>query len=127
MTNEPNYIDHIETKPSIISDHKSISCLIHEKELREDDRQMKKTEWWRLNPDNLVQGILQNKKMMSTLSMTNGEKVWTTLIEGFNEVVNNIAPSKIVQCKRNYQPYIDKEILEEIEETNKQLELAIMT
>ena len=62
ITNEPNRVDHVETNPSLMSDHKIISCLLHHKELKEDDRQAFKTQWWRINPDNLVEAILEMRR-----------------------------------------------------------------
>ena len=88
ITKEPNRLDHKETKPSLISDLKILSCLLHHKELNEDYRQTYKTEWLRVNPYYLVEAIMNNEKMSGVLRMTNSEKIWIKLIEGFNEVIN---------------------------------------
>ena len=127
LTNSPELIDNIETKPGIISDHKIVTCLVHSEELVENPRYRFKTDWWKIEEENATAMVLENQKLMETLTRTSTEKIWTLMIEGMNEVINGIAPTKVVQCKADYIPYINKEVLEHIEETNEQLTKAIET
>ena len=60
VTNLPNHVDQIGTRPSIISDHMRISCLFHVEELQDPTRFIFKTEWWRINLNNLTEHILNN-------------------------------------------------------------------
>ena len=50
VTNLPSHVDQIMTSPSIISDHMVISCLLHSKELIQNEGYLYKMEWWRLSP-----------------------------------------------------------------------------
>ena len=68
---------------------------------------------------------MKNERMMGILKKTNQEAVWSDLITGFNQAINSIAPTKVVQCKKNHEPYINQEVLDFIEETNQQLTTAI--
>ena len=65
--------------------------------------------------------------MMGILKLTNQEVVWSNLIKGFNQVIKSIAPTKVVQSKKSYQPFINEDILDHIERTNLQLTRAIET
>ena len=86
-----------------------------------------KTEWWKINPNNLTENILKNIKIMNILKLTNSERIWSDLISGMNQVINSLAPTWVVHCQKSYQLYIDMSIKEHIEKTNLQLNRAIVT
>ena len=127
LTNKPEHVDNVQTKPTIISDHKLVSFEFHVNEIIDPPKFIFKTEWWKFNKNNLTLGMTQSEKIMGILRMTSTEKVWNQMIEGINEVINSISTKKRVQCLRNNQPYITNDVREQIEEMNNQLEKAIET
>ena len=127
ICNVPGHVDNIQTVPGIVSDHFMIMCLFHTEILKENHMYMWKTEWWRINAENLTEMILQNEMVMGILKSTNQNIIWSNLITGLNQVINLIAPTRIVQCKNDYLPYFGKEVEEQIKEVNNQLEIAIKT
>ena len=72
-------------------------------------------------------GILENDLMIGVLKKTNQEVVWMELITGFNQAINSVAPTRVIQCKYDNEPYINQEVLDFIEETNRQLSRTITT
>ena len=70
---------------------------------------------------------LENQKLMNILSLRNSENIWSTFIMELNRIINHLAPTKIVQCHKNFLPYVSEEVVEHIDETNKQLSKAIQT
>ena len=127
ITNIPGHIDNVRTLPGIISDHKIISCLLHTEILTQHPMYIYKTNWWKIQPDVLMQMITENKKIMNSLTKTDPDAVWADIIEGLNEIINTLAPTKVIQCKSKYMPYVGKEVEEFIEDANLQLEKAIVT
>ena len=80
-----------------------------------------------MNHENVYNQIINNHKIMDTLRSTNTNKIWNDLIEGLNESINKIAPISVIQCKKEYVPYIGEEVMEDIKESNIQLTKAIDT
>ena len=127
VSNSPGSVDNVLTIPGLISDHHILTCLFHTELLKDKPKYMWKTEWWRINPENLTKLLSENELVMGILKKTNQNIVWSNLITGINQVINTLAPTRVIQCKNNYLPYVDKEIEEKIHESNAHLEVAIRT
>ena len=115
------------TKPSTVSDHHYIMCNWHFKDLNIHPTQRWKTKWWKLNPENVTCAIVNNNKLMNIFSSMKTETVWNTLIEGLNEVINTIAPTRIIQSKKDYILYVVNKVKQFIDNSQIQLTKAIAT
>ena len=78
-----------------------------------------------------VNFIIKEKKTFTPAKFcnltTNPEKIWNHLILGLNEIVNKIATTRIIQGKKSYELFVNKEVLEHIIETKAQLTKAIVS
>ena len=88
---------------------------------------MKTREWANLNKENILQEVIYNENLNKILSMTNTNDIWNNLIEELNTIINKIAPTRIIQIKKNSMPYFNKELDENIKECDEQLTKAITT
>ena len=64
---------------------------------------------------------------MSILSMTDPDKIWSLYIEAMNAIVNTLAPTKVVQFRKDHGPYVKEDVRNQICEVDKQLEKSITT
>ena len=81
--------------------------------------------WDNLTRDNMISEINNNQLMSSIFTLQSTDKIWNNLLTGINIVINTLAPSKVIQLKANYVPYLNNEINEAIEASNEQLSVAI--
>ena len=51
-----------------------------------------------------------NPDLQEMLAENDPEIAWNKLIKESNEICNSYAPSRVVQRKENFQPYIDDDI-----------------
>ena len=125
LTSSPNHFDNVITKKTLISDHRMVTTLFHVHEIVDTPKYIFKTNWNGMNPINLTEAMLESEALMSILSMMNPNKIWETYIREMNKIVNTLAVTKVVQCTKNHIPYINEDVRAQMNETNKQLEVAI--
>ena len=77
VSNTPQNFDNIETKKALISDHRMVMCYYHVDEIVESPRMIFKTNWSGLNSENITASMLECESLMSILSMTDPDKIWS--------------------------------------------------
>ena len=113
------------TKHLCIADHDLISILYHT-EIIVDKPQFRMTRNWSgLSRENLVHMIENDPIINSIFSLTSVDKVWNILLTQLNSYINKLAPTKVIQLKKNYVPYMTSEIKDHIEQSNQALSEAI--
>ena len=77
-----------------------------------------------MNRENLIREMNNNEALQRSLCMTNTNNVWNYMLIGLNQIILQLAPTKIIQLKRSNQPYMNDMIRGQIAEAN-QLDMSI--
>ena len=125
VTNYPSNCDNVITKPTHISDHESVSCNFHVQRLKERPKSIKVRDYKLLTRQNLMHEIMQHERLNNLFSISDVNAKWECLINVYNDIINKLAPQKIIQVCDNQAPYINDEIKEEEKLLNQQLSTAI--
>ena len=65
-----------------------------------------------MTKQNLMAAIMEDKELNAELSMKDVNRKCDLLIEGFNRIINTLAPAKMVQMSEDTAPYVDYELKE---------------
>ena len=125
ISNCPQNIDGIETIKSHIADHCLVNLRFHTKDLIQSPQFMKKRDTRNLIRENIAPLIIQNIELNSVFTMTNTNKIAQIILTELNDIIEYLAPSRIVQVRIDNLPYINEETREYIREADIQLNLAI--
>ena len=125
VTNQPMNIDNVITKPTHISDHEMVSCNYHVQRLKERPKTIKVRDYTLLTRQNIMEQIMENERLNRIFSMNDVDAKWELLIEVYNEVINNLAPSKLIQVKDDQVPFMTEEVEDETRKLDAQLTTAI--
>ena len=80
-----------------------------------------------LTKSNLALGIQNSENLNSIFNSQDPNFIAETIQIELNTLIDTIAPCKIVQNKKDYCPYYDNEILNDIQNNKNMLKLAIET
>ena len=111
-TNRPTHVSNIKTEPVGTSDHMLVSFDLKTKENTENPKYHYSQNWKKANKPDIELGIALNPDLQEMWATRDHERVWNLLIKGANDICNTYAPSKIVQRRTKFQPYINDEIKE---------------
>ena len=125
LTNCQNNIDNIQTYFNIMSDHRFVTCLFHTEEIVDSPQFSYYTNWRNADYHSYTDGLMNNEKLNSMFNHTDPDIVWPLFITGLNEVIDTQFPTKVIQLRKGYKPYINEEIKEMYDEAKSHLELGI--
>ena len=125
FTSNPNKMDNIETKTSIIADHKYIKANYHCKILKRKQQFRRTRNFSLLNSDILTKEIENNAKLQEIFSLEDPDEIANVMVAELNRIVEDIAPSRIIQVTNKSQPWQNKETKEAIHDADKSLNNAI--
>ena len=125
ISNCPEHINGVQTLRSHIADHDMVNINFHTKDLQLNPQFTKIRDTRNLKRENIVPTIENNIQINSIFSMTCPNKIAKVLIEELNKVIEYLAPSKIVQVRKDHQPYINEETRDYIKLADTQLNCAI--
>ena len=97
LTNKPQHINCVETTNSNIADHLCVACQFHIKELEINQQFICTRNLNLLNSEKLMNSIEDNEKLTEVFKYTDPDKIADVVINEMNSIVEDIAPSKIVQ------------------------------
>ena len=127
FSNSPNKISNVTTHKNIHSDHSYITAIYNSIDTIYYPKFIKIRKNQLLTKHNLEQYIDHNQNFKDILNMTDPDQIACNLQLELNTIINSIAPAKIIQFSKDYQPYYSQEIRDDIVETQKLLDKAIMT
>ena len=127
MTNGPNRVDGVETLPSHIADHSFVKLNFHSDILKSKPQFRETRNFNNINADVLMEEINNNAKLQGLFALKCPNKIFNILIEEINNIINKIAPAKLIQIKRKDHPYMNNDLKELKKELDDQLNNAIVT
>ena len=126
-SNCPNNIKNIETKRNIFSDHCTITGQYHAKEIIYQQKFFLKRNFHLLTKNELSKYIQSSSILQTIFQSQDPNYIANTITDEINNIINIIAPAKKVQVKKNFEPFISHEILEQQKKVNEQLTTAIFS
>ena len=120
-------IDSVETKATIIADHHLVKCQYHSQVLRKRTQFRRIRDSKLITTDSLTYHITNNQRLQTIFELEDPEVIAATIIAEINRIIEDIAPSKVVQMKDHAEPWKDEDVKEIIGDAEKQLEKAINT
>ena len=127
ISNTPGHIDNIITKHSHIADHDWVSIMFHTDLIIDKPQFLMTRSWSELNKENLDKLIDNDPIINGIFNLTGVDKVWNILILQINSYINQLAPTRIIQIKKNSAPYMCEEADYRLNECDKALTEAIRT
>ena len=127
ITNYPGNCDNVITKPTHISDHESVSCKFHVERLKERPRTIKVRDYTNLTRQNLMNEIMEDERLNKIFYINDVNAKWECLIEVYNQIINRLAPQRMIQINENKVPYLNDKVKEEELKLDQQLTTAIQT
>ena len=125
LCSRPLNINCIETFNSNVADHKCVGFQYHVKELVNQEQFILIRNWKLVNSTILMNHIESNLNLTEIFSLTDPDEIAKTIILEMNKILEEIAPSRIVQ-KRSYEKTHKCEELDQLKkQSDCQLEIAI--
>ena len=112
-----NQIDNISTDKQPISDHCMITCNQHFSEQIETAKFLSTQDWSQVTKNLIDFSSEYEPELTEMWYGPNIQTIWEKLITGINNICTGLVPSKIVQCRANFIPYKNQEILDQEEKT----------
>ena len=125
ISNCPSNIDRVSQKPSLIADHELVRLSFHSKEIITKPQLMRIRNHNEISRDNILPFLINNERLLNTLSMSNIDRITNTIIEEFNAAGNSISPPKVIQIKKNHVPYHNEDARNLLKDADIQLGVAI--
>ena len=125
FASHPQMINSVETKLSIIADHCVIKCQYHSSTLRQRPQFKRVRNHKLLNSDVLMEHIARNERLQRIFEETDPDFIAETLIAEMNRILEDISPSRLIQCRRNYEPWKTKDTEDVSNTVRSQLEVAV--
>ena len=126
ISNCQEKVNSVEQKRSNVADHDLISVKYHSKELSINPQFRHQRNLKNINRSNMINWLIKNEeKVNNILSLTDTNNITNSIIDLMNMIVEELAPEKIIQIKKDDQPYIDNEIKIISKEANEELTEAI--
>ena len=123
----PQKINSVETKLSIIADHCLVKCQYHARTLRQRPQFKRVRDHKLLNSQILMEHVGMNARLQSIFQFSDPDYIAETLIAEVNRILEDISPSRVIQCNKSYEPWKTRETVEVEKTVEHQLEKAIDT
>ena len=127
FASHPQKIDGVETKKNIIADHCTVRCLYHAKDLKIRQKQIRIRNHKLITSESLMRGIEENERLQRIFESEDPDYIAETIVAETNRIIEDIAPSKLIQCKKSHEPWATEDTEQIRKETESQLETAIAT
>ena len=70
--------------------------------------------------------MMENSEELNRiLNIEDPDQIANRMIEYYNRMIEELAPSRVIQIKKDDMPYYDEEVVNEIKEADDELKLAI--
>ena len=125
FTNKPQHVDSVETIKSIISDHCIVKAQFHVNCIRAKPQFGRNQDTSQLNSENLMSKIEESDVLEKIFQKTDPDEIAEYIVLELNRIIEELAPSRIVQVKHNFEPWENEETREVLREANEQLSIAI--
>ena len=127
ITNTPNKILNTTTHKNSMSDHAYLTTKYMTKEQIYTPKFISLRDNRQLTKQNLKICIDLNQNFKNIVKFNHPNDIANSLQIELNTIINTVAPSRIVQFKKDHQPYINSEISTILQESNSLLNNAINT
>merc|ERR1712240_702147 len=103
-------ITDVVTQKDILSDHNILTFNYNNKRLNIKPTYRIKRDFNLLNTDILTYYCDMNDKIDTVFDYDNSDDIADILIDEVNNIIQTIAPSKLIQCKNRYSKWYNKDI-----------------
>lgn len=124
-SNCPNKISNVKTHSNATSDHSIITAQYTSKHQIYHPKFIKIRKHSLINKYNLTSYINSSDLLNSIFNYSDPEIITNIIQLELNTIINSIAPSKIIQYKKDYVPYHNNEIRNNLKESEQLLNKAI--
>ena len=125
FANHPQHVDSVETKLSVIADHCIISMQYHIKPLKIRPQFRRIRNHQLINSDIITEKIGENERLQRIFEEEDPDIIAETIIAEMNRIIEDIAPSKLVQIKGSLEPWSSSDTEEVKNKAEEQLQKAI--
>ena len=101
-----------------------VLAQIHAKDIEDKPQFIRVRDWSLVTSENIMREIKENERLNGIFNYQDPDIVAEILVEELNNILEKIAPSKVVQMRKENNPR-DKETLRKKKECDQQLEIAI--
>ena len=105
-TNAHHHIDNITTTPPGISDHGMVIFNLRTSEITDNPKYHLSQNMKNANPLDVELLASFNLFLQQIWSTRDVHETWTLLDQGIEDLSNMLAPTKVVQHRSNFQPYL---------------------
>ena len=127
FSSHPQKINSVTTKLSIIADHCLVTFQYHSRTLRQRPQFKRIRDHSMINSEILMEQIGLNSRLQNIFASSDPDYIAETLIAEMNRILEDVSPSKVVQCKKSYEPWKTHEATEIERKVEEQLEHAIQS
>ena len=104
----PSKLSNVRTHSTMMSDHTFISAIYSEKSINIPQNMIKFRDNKLITKHLLSEYIANNQPLNDLFSYTDPDSIANTLVSELSNIIDIIAPPKIIQAKKKYAPWLDK-------------------
>ena len=127
FSTHPQKINSVETRMSIIADHCLIKIQYHARTLRQRPQFKRIRDHKLVTREILMEHVGSNSRLQNIFASSDPDYIAETIVSEMNRILEEISPSKVIQCTKSYEPWKTRDTTEIQRITEKQLEHAIET
>ena len=127
ITNVPQRISKVQTTTNIVSDHETVTCKYNNNAIirRREERIVRNNKM--LTKENLCREFDNNEEIHKAIDEEDPDLIASIINHELTNIIDKVAPAKVVQVRKNDSPTLSKETKEKMEENKKRLEKAKKT
>ena len=127
ITNCPQKLLTVKTEFNTISDHCHLSSTFNIEIPKQQPKFRKYRNFKLIYRESLLEALQINPNMQKVFHHSDPNKIATLIMETLNEIIDTLAPLRIIPIKKDHIPYIDTETRKAINVNKNQLTQAILS